>query len=97
MNSTNDIKVANDFEIDMAKLNWKNYSMNFAYGIKNFILKEEASLPSIGYNDVVQRMVRMGGKEFLPWSKQGLPVQVRSQDEIKKLILGRHDVKEAMA
>ena len=27
--------------------------MNFAYGIKRFILKEEAELPSVGYNDVV--------------------------------------------
>ena len=24
--------------------------MNLGYGIKNYILKEEASLPSIGYN-----------------------------------------------
>jgi hypothetical protein len=27
--------------------------MNFAYGIKKFILKEEAELPSVGYNDVI--------------------------------------------
>jgi hypothetical protein len=27
--------------------------MNFAYGIKRFILKEEAELPSVGYNDVI--------------------------------------------
>jgi len=47
--------------------------MNLGYGIKNYILKEEASLPSIGYNDVVQRMVALKGREFLPWSKQGLP------------------------
>lgn len=31
--------------------------MNFGYGIKNYVLREEASLPSIGYNDVVQRMI----------------------------------------
>jgi len=29
------------------------YMMNFAYGIKRFILKEEAELPSVGYNDVI--------------------------------------------
>jgi hypothetical protein len=27
--------------------------MNHAYGIKRFILKEEAELPSVGYNDVI--------------------------------------------
>lgn len=43
----------NDFEIDIAKLQWHKYSMNFGYGIKNYVLREEASLPSIGYNDVV--------------------------------------------
>jgi len=30
--------------------------MNFAYGIKRFILKEEAELPSVGYNDVITVM-----------------------------------------
>jgi hypothetical protein len=43
----------NDFEIDIAKLQWQKYSMNFGYGIKNYVLREEASLPSMGYNDVV--------------------------------------------
>ena len=28
--------------------------MNFAYGIKRFILKEEAELPSVGYNDAIR-------------------------------------------
>jgi hypothetical protein len=27
--------------------------MNHLYGIRRFILKEEAELPSVGYNDVV--------------------------------------------
>ena len=27
--------------------------MNHAYGIKKFILKEEAELPSAGYNDAI--------------------------------------------
>jgi hypothetical protein len=30
--------------------------MNHAYGIKQFILHEEAELPSAGYNDVVTFM-----------------------------------------
>ena len=41
------------FNIDVTRINWKTYMMNFAYGIKRFILKEEAELPSVGYNDVL--------------------------------------------
>lgn len=41
------------FNIDVTRINWKMYIMNFAYGIKRFILKEEAELPSVGYNDVI--------------------------------------------
>lgn len=71
--------------------------MNFGYGIKNYVLKEEAALPSAGFNDVVQRMRNLGGREFLPWSKQGKALEVRDNDETKKLLLARHSVKEAMA
>lgn len=63
-----------EFEVDVNKLNWPNYAANFGYGIKCYILKEEAALPSIGYNDVVQRMIKLGGRDLLPWNKQGLPV-----------------------
>jgi len=45
--------------------------MNLAYGVKNYILKEEAAMPSMGYNDVVMRMIRKRGADLLPWSTQG--------------------------
>ena len=38
---------------DVMRIKWKMLVMNHAYGIKKFILKEEAELPSVGYNDVV--------------------------------------------
>jgi alcohol-forming fatty acyl-CoA reductase len=41
------------FNCDVMRINWKMYMMNWAYGIKRFILKEEAELPSVGYNDVI--------------------------------------------
>lgn len=41
------------FNFDVTRINWKMYMMNFAYGIKRFILKEEAELPSVGYNDAI--------------------------------------------
>ena len=71
--------------------------MNFGYGIKCYILKEEAALPSMGYNDVVQRMVKLGGRDLLPWNKQGLPIKARSRLEMQKLILSNQSVKDAMA
>jgi glycerol-3-phosphate O-acyltransferase len=71
--------------------------MNLGYGIKNYVLKEEAALPSVGYNDVVQRMINIGGKDLLPWNKQGLPLDVRTRDEMTRIILGATSVKEAIA
>lgn len=41
------------FNMDVMRINWKMYMMNWAYGIKRFVLKEEAELPSVGYNDVI--------------------------------------------
>ena len=42
-------------------------------------------------------MIALGGRELLQWSRQGLPLQVRSHDDIKKLIFAREDVKDAIA
>jgi len=56
--------------MDLSKLNWRHYSINFVFEIKNYILKEEPFLPSMGSNDVVIRMVNKQGKDFLRWSKQ---------------------------
>lgn len=44
------------FNMDVMRINWKMYMMNWAYGIKRFVLKEEAELPSVGYNDVITLM-----------------------------------------
>ncbi len=41
------------FNFDVSRIKWKMFVMNHAYGIKKFILKEEAELPSVGYNDVI--------------------------------------------
>lgn len=41
------------YNFDVTRIKWKMFIMNHAYGIKRFILKEEAELPSVGYNDVV--------------------------------------------
>lgn len=43
-----------EFNFDIMRIKWKMFVMNHAYGIKKFILHEEAELPSVGYNDVVR-------------------------------------------
>lgn len=83
LNQSKQPQQISEFELNQHKLNWHNFAMNCAYGIKCYILKEECSLPSMGYNDVVQRMVKLGGRDLLPWNQQGLPIQPRSQAEYK--------------
>jgi hypothetical protein len=61
--------------------------MNYAYGIKRYILKEEAELPSVGYNDIITYMGSKHGENYLPFYSRGKELKVRSQDEMKTLIL----------
>jgi len=35
---------------------WKDYARNSAYGIKMYLLHEEAAIPSFGYGDGIIRM-----------------------------------------
>lgn len=58
--------------------------MNHAYGIKRFVLKEEAELPSVGYNDVITLMSNKHGENYLPYYGRGKPVVgVRPPEELK--------------
>ena len=41
------------FNVDLSRLHWSSYAMNMGYGLKKYILNEEAALPSVGYGDVV--------------------------------------------
>lgn len=82
---------------DVTRVNWALYLPNFTYGIKRFILKEEAELPSVGYSDVIARMANFSGENFLPFSSLGKPIKVRSSEEMKRLILGGDEVKEVIA
>lgn len=42
-----------NFCFNVKKIEWNSYVVNNAYGLRRFVLKEEAELPSAGYNDVV--------------------------------------------
>ena len=73
------------------------FVMNHAYGIKRFILKEEAEMPSVGYSDVVAFMSNQHGENYVPFLSRGKELKVRTPDEIKNLILANNEVKEVMA
>lgn len=85
------------FNVDLSHMNWPSYSMNCAYGLKLYILHEEAAMPSRGYNDVVVRMKDRGWSDLLPWSVTGQPAQARSRDDMTRLILSQDTVKKEMA
>lgn len=77
-------------------MKWTDYARNYAYGIKHFILHEEAAVPSQGYGDAVIRMEKARG--WFNFSQPGKPLMnLRSADEMKKIILNTESVKEAMA
>ena len=42
-----------EFMVEVQTINWPFYAKNLGYGIKRYILDEEAALPSQGYADVV--------------------------------------------
>ena len=44
--------------------------MNHAYGVKHYVLKEEAALPSIGYNDSLVRIKQFRIQDWAPWTKK---------------------------
>ena len=44
--------------------------MNHAYGVKHYVLKEEAALPSIGYNDSLVRIGKFNLGDMVPWTKR---------------------------
>lgn len=85
------------FNIDTMRINWRMYIMNWAYGLKRFVLKEEAELPSVGYNDAVSLMNNYVGENFLPFYKMGKEVQVRSPDDMRRIILSADEVKDVIA
>ena len=60
------------FGFNVKEIAWKKYAQNHGYGIKRFILKEEAVLPSEGFHDYVSHMQssNSGLASWLPWNKK---------------------------
>ena len=71
--------------------------MNHAYGVKHYVLKEEAVLPSIGYNDSLVRIKAFSFVDWAPWSpKHNWTLDKRDLKEMQRMILETDSVKEAI-
>ena len=84
---------AKDFNLDMGRLKWRDYASNFGFGIKHYILHELSVVPSLGYKDAVLKMEQ--SKSWWPFASAGMPLEnVKSREEMKKLLLNTDAVKE---
>lgn len=45
-----------NLNFDVSKINWKPFIQNHGYGIKRYVLQEEAYMPSMGLSDARVRM-----------------------------------------
>ena len=85
------------FNVNVKHINWNHLAMNHAYGVKHFVLKEEAALPSIGYNDSLVRISSFTIADMVPWSQKCLwNMQVRKVKDMQQMVLETDSVKEAI-
>ena len=72
--------------------------MNHAFGIKRYILNEDAVIPSEGYDDASTRMWNKSLLSLMPWNRSRTTIaQPRPTEEMKRIILSKDSVKEAIA
>ena len=92
------LKVDNNFgPINVKAIDWHNLAMNHAYGVKHYVLKEEAVLPSIGYHDTIVPIKTFSFADWAPWSKKvNWNMQTRPIQDMKRLVLETDSVKEAI-
>ena len=86
------------FHINVKAIDWRNVAMNHAYGVKRYVLKEEAALPSAGFNDTLVPIKKFRAIDFLSSNKRvNWNMTVRSNDEMKRYVLETEWVKKEMA
>ncbi len=72
--------------------------MNHAYGVKRFVLKEEAALPSAGFGDSLVPIKSFGFADWAPWTKKvNWTMNNRATEDMMRIVLETNSVKEAIA
>lgn len=83
------------FPCDVTKINWQFYIMNCAYGLKKFILEEEAELPSMGQLDTLTHL-RMTKPTVMTLYRQAGMQKIRDKNETYDRILETPAVRKAI-
>ena len=81
---------------DVSKIKWKTFIQNHAYGIKKYVLHEEAYLPSSGFVDANKKLY-YPYLNINPFNNRELFYKkIKSYDETKALVMSTPSVLEAM-
>ena len=78
-------------------MDWTPFAMNHAFGVKHYLLKEEAVLPSQGFNDSLVLIKSFGITDWAPWTKKvNWNMDVRPTEDMERLVLETNSVQEAI-
>mmetsp|Transcript_41764 Transcript_41764/g.55028 ORF Transcript_41764/g.55028 Transcript_41764/m.55028 type:complete len:292 (+) Transcript_41764:692-1567(+) len=58
------------FAVNVKQIDWHAFAMNHAYGVKHYVLKEEAVIPSHGYGDALVHLKSFGVRDWAPWTEK---------------------------
>ena len=90
-------QLAQSFQVNVKQIDWHPFAMNHAYGVKHYVLKEEAVIPSLGYGDALVHLKQFGVRDWAPWTeKVNWYMNTRSHEDMKRMVLETNSVKEAI-
>ena len=82
---------------DIQSIKWAPLIQNHGYGIKRYILQEEAYMPSLGYHDARTRMFTPATAKLMnPWGHGTFFKKVLGFEETKQIILSSPWVQREM-
>jgi len=88
-----------EFFIDITKVNWKTWCVNFMYGLRKWVLKEKVEQPADpNALEVNHQLTSSRYFADLTWAyNQRLTMKVRTQREIRSLVLNSDRVQKAIS
>lgn len=97
LKSSNNGADADDWIVNVKQVEWTPFAMNHAYGVKRYLLHEEAAVPSEGFGDSLVPIRNFKLTDLVPWSKKiNWEFDVRPTKAMEQLILETDSVKEAI-
>ena len=85
------------FPVNVKNIEWTPYAWNHAYGVKHYVLKEEAVVPAEGYNDLLMRLRRMTLKELaFGSSNTAWFYDARPPADMERTVLETNSVREVI-